>query len=522
MQTKKAYHLSIAISLFGIFIILYATLFPFDFLLREYFSFGEILSKFDFGLTSFFYLRDIAGNILLFIPFGFGLGGLFARWGLKTIPALGITLLIGFSLSLILEILQAYFLLRYSALVDLLTNTMGAGLGYFAFRLFGERLIESTALFWEKLAVASTIWILGVVFIGWVLLMVLVTYGLQNSVSLRNWDFSYPLIVGNESSGDRPWQGQISDVYILDGAISGADAADLLSGGNPEDLKDQSVIAFYQLTNEARFQDKTGLQPDLNWRGTPPQGSEGQSVFISSDHWLETEMPAAEISQMLAESSRFTLGVKLASADPTQSGPARIVSISSDPYHRNFTLGQEGSDLVFRLRTPATGVNGKKPEFVIPDVFQNSGNQHLIVTFDGREIIFYVDGVERVYTYKFVPETRFFWILPPNELGRLQLNTVSTTIFRFLYAVLLFVPLGILLTIIEKRINRGTLSRLIVVLLGVGLPLLALLVVKNGNHRTDHLDIDYLTWTVSLIIFAVLVYQIWSSSRIHTIRKMQK
>ena len=41
-----------------------------------------------------------------------------------------------------------------------------------------------------------------------------------------------------------------------------------------------------------------------------------------------------------------------------QTGPARIVSLSADTGAQNFTLGQEGSDIEFRLRTPVSGRNG--------------------------------------------------------------------------------------------------------------------------------------------------------------------
>jgi hypothetical protein len=49
-----------------------------------------------------------------------------------------------------------------------------------------------------------------------------------------------------------------------------------------------------------------------------------------------------------------------------QVGPARILSLSWDPYLRNLTLGQDGDSLVLRLRTPATDENGM-PELRIPN-----------------------------------------------------------------------------------------------------------------------------------------------------------
>jgi len=39
----------------------------------------------------------------------------------------------------------------------------------------------------------------------------------------------------------------------------------------------------------------------------------------------------------------LTLSTTVATADTAQTGPGRIVSLSSDPYYRNFTLGQRNS-----------------------------------------------------------------------------------------------------------------------------------------------------------------------------------
>lgn len=74
-----------------------------------------------------------------------------------------------------------------------------------------------------------------------------------------------------------------------------------------------------------------------------------------------------------------------------QSGPARIVSFSQDGYHRNFTLGQEGERLVFRLRTPATGINGMRPETTLCAVRQGRWH-HVLVTYRDGYLACYLDG----------------------------------------------------------------------------------------------------------------------------------
>jgi VanZ like family len=57
-----------------------------------------------------------------------------------------------------------------------------------------------------------------------------------------------------------------------------------------------------------------------------------------------------------------------------QTGPARIMTLSLGPDRRDFTIGQEKADLILRLRTPASSLNGTidaAPVARIPDVFRS-------------------------------------------------------------------------------------------------------------------------------------------------------
>ena len=57
-------------------------------------------------------------------------------------------------------------------------------------------------------------------------------------------------------------------------------------------------------------------------------------------------------------SNALTLEAWVTPANTTQSGPARIVTLSATPQTRNFTLGQDGPAYNVRLRTTATDDNG--------------------------------------------------------------------------------------------------------------------------------------------------------------------
>ena len=83
-----------------------------------------------------------------------------------------------------------------------------------------------------------------------------------------------------------------------------------------------------------------------------PTPEEPGVTFNAAGSVLRSEGGAENIIIALSESGQMTLEVWLKPALLDQHGPARVVSISAGTGHeRNFTLGQEGSRYVFRLRT---------------------------------------------------------------------------------------------------------------------------------------------------------------------------
>jgi hypothetical protein len=99
----------------------------------------------------------------------------------------------------------------------------------------------------------------------------------------------------------------------------------------------------------------------------------------------------------LRATHRLTLEALITPDDDSQRGPARIVTFSTDPGQRNFTLGQEGGALVFRLRTPRTGGNGTNPEVRLGDI--SSGEPtHVLITYEPGRLTFYRNGEKTLET----------------------------------------------------------------------------------------------------------------------------
>ena len=119
-----------------------------------------------------------------------------------------------------------------------------------------------------------------------------------------------------------------------------------------------------------------------------------------------TETPFAFFSEVARKGDRFAITVRAATADPAQRGPARIVSISADAERRNVTLGQEKDALIIRLRTPAGGENGQKPELLVPGVFADGRSRLITVRYDAPMLWVTVD--EEEYALSLAPGAAFF------------------------------------------------------------------------------------------------------------------
>ena len=107
---------------------------------------------------------------------------------------------------------------------------------------------------------------------------------------------------------------------------------------------------------------------------------------------LEDGEGSRKIRTALMATNRMSLEILLKTDSLRQGGSARIVSFSRDTKSRNFTLGQEGNGLCFRLRTTETDDNGVYPSLLVQKVFDSETNQHLVITYDGAIVRLYIDG----------------------------------------------------------------------------------------------------------------------------------
>ena len=119
--------------------------------------------------------------------------------------------------------------------------------------------------------------------------------------------------------------------------------------------------------------------------------AEGGLYFADDSALVTSEGPARKLYDGLTSSEALTVEVWAMPEHLEQTGPARIVSYSSDNSLRNFTLGQQNDGAVMRIRTPRSGLNGAYPDLEIAGVL-GTGLHHIVSTQDGEMTRMYIDG----------------------------------------------------------------------------------------------------------------------------------
>lgn len=102
-----------------------------------------------------------------------------------------------------------------------------------------------------------------------------------------------------------------------------------------------------------------------------------------------------EFYDRLVKGNGLTIELWLQTENLNQTGPARILSYSIDTALRNFTVGQWRDQLVVRLRTTKTNLNGTSPQLIIADTFNSISFQHLVITYDLSEQKVYINGEQK-------------------------------------------------------------------------------------------------------------------------------
>jgi hypothetical protein len=221
---------------------------------------------------------------------------------------------------------------------------------------------------------------------------------------LTNWSDNFSLAIGNELSRDRPWKGTLHEVAIYDRALSPAEvqrnhAAGARKDGPPALTGASDLLALYTFDDAGgdRVRDVSGAGKPLNLAIGDTSAVEWteRGLVVKEPTLITTSDPPARLTRDVKRASAITIEVWITPAKTDQSGPARILTLSSGTGERNFTLGQEGDRYDVRLRSTRTDGNG------LPSLSSPAGEvrlepTHVVYSRDptGRAML-YINGKQQ-------------------------------------------------------------------------------------------------------------------------------
>jgi len=457
---SAAHVLALGIAATAIVTITYFTLFPFDFVSHGQ-SPSDVIKNFSLTTGPLWKPREVPINTVLFMPLGFGLAGLARAKRLSRRSSVVAGTALGLLLSVVVELLQSAWLLRDPSIDDIAANTVGATLGaliWIASEAALDRRLER-----DRPATRSPLWRGAFLALSLVpiVLVILVAIRVRDNTELAGWDPQYPLVLGNEATGNRPWQGSIAHVSLANRSLTEEETSDWLGGASMTAVAPESTLLDYDFAS--------GVMPP----GWQVHGSDStitiakDGLQITPQHWVQATDPVSEISRSIAQTDSFTVAVDATTSSMDQSGPARLLSISTDPLHRNLTVAQNGTDLVVRVRSAFTGPNAGAPEFVVPGVFEHAGPQRVVISYQPSSLRVSVGEPGKVSRTNFFPATvAMLKTFPDDDIARLRMTRLGDWARGAYLSIFMFAPWTICVTLLDDG-RRARLRTLVLAVLPV-------------------------------------------------------
>jgi VanZ like family len=388
---------------------------------------------------------DALLNVLLFVPFGYGLSEKLREKGKSRGATLLLVWIAGALFSYGIEFVQLYIPSRDSGWEDVLTNSTGSAAGFLFFAVSGSAVLRSLGRIESVLESFFTVRRVAAVLLIYFALWFAISARLQRETRLTNWDPDSQLLVGNDAIGKplTAWKGEISRLELWDRALP-REIAVALTGGASSDAAAPDALAAYDFSDGPPFRDRTKSLPDLSWSaGTPAQGDPNQLVF-DGGAWLASTAPASDLVTDLQRTNQFTIHLVCRPAEGNGSD-GRIISISRSTGVVNLTIRQEDTSLVFWFRSPLS-VRHAQLAWYIPNVFAPNQARSILYSYDGSSLSLYIDGKPEAIRYQLGPGAglaRVFRRIKPNELDG----------YHDIYYALVFFPAGAVLGIVARKVR---------------------------------------------------------------------
>jgi glycopeptide antibiotics resistance protein len=455
--------------------IIFLTLYPFRFLLNRHVH-GPVIPFFLDGWGKAAGPFDVVLNILLFVPYGFGLALKFRGKGKSRAATLGVCLVAGALLSYTIELLQFYIPLRDSGWEDVFTNSTGSVVGLLLFEMCGTFVLTLVSRAEWVLNAWLSLWRTILILTLYCVLCFTISLVLQRQTRLSNWQPDSLLVVGDAISGQSGsgWKGEVYQLELWDHALPDKFARSLTSGGLVDPAGPAS-LAEYDFSDSPPFQDQRHFLPDLVWDPQTAALNHPKTVVLDGESWLVSRGPVSALADDLQATQQFALRMRC-KPDEVAGMDGRIVSIAQASGSANLELRQQGSNLVFWFRTRLTKKRSTMT-WSIPNTFTNDQARDILFSYDGLALSLYIDGKKVHRGYQLGPGVAL-----ARFVRRIKANESEG--YQYIFYTLVFFPAGCIVGFAWRKVAARPIARSLLIALGILLPALLyeILLVRWGGQ----------------------------------------
>jgi glycopeptide antibiotics resistance protein len=408
--------------------------------------------------------KDFLQNVALFIPFG-----VLFYLSLKPLHRSGtarifFTLVAGGALSFSIELGQIFFA-RRPEISDVIANSLGAVCGAWLAALCPGWMAGVIARSWNRFVTSRAFVFILLMFGAVPLVLSIIQSPWPN---FRTWNSNLPFQIANEATLNRPWLGRIYLVAVFNRALSLAEIGNNFrsgfSGTATEKRAKNGLVALYTFAEGGGevVHDVSGFGGPLNLVLAPPSHvnwlKSSNGIEVARPAIIKSEGQANKLANAFRDRDEISVEVWFTPANLTQGGPARLVSFSKDLRDRNFTVGQQGAEFVFRLRTLIAGRSGSADALATDDQILKLQPSHVVATYAGGVKRIYINGVQHPKTLDMTKDI---------VIG---FATRKTPMAQIAYSFFYFFPVALFLAIFFTGRSYGlTCSLLASVVVAIGL-----------------------------------------------------
>jgi VanZ family protein len=417
-------------------------------------------------------------NVLLFVPFGFGISEKFTEKGKSRAATLTWALALGALLSYSVEFLQIYVPSRDSGWGDIFPNTSGSLVGFLLFELCGMAILRALSKSETALGNLLRSQRAAAIVAAYFALWIVISIPLQMQTRFDNWARSPLLWVGKSDADEygSAWEGEVFGLQIWNRPLDQATVREL-GAANPR-LVPPGLLAAYDFSGQPPWRDQMNSLPEL------ALGSDGEGLHAQADaatanvsfdgkSWLVSRTPVPNLVQELQKTNQ--LAIRVVCRPRTTTGmTAAIVSLSQKSGTADLELVQKDEDLIFVLRN-SISTNRHLLSWRIDNVFTDHRTHDVVFSYDGTTASFYLDGRSTTHPYRLGPGAAL-------ATGFRHVKTSELDGYGYVYYFLMFFSGGALAGIAARSFNRqSSIAFRLVVFVMPALALEAILVIVSGR-----------------------------------------